>query len=192
MLSCFTVHWLWREFFLRPQRTADSHGVITCIAELQVFPTPEPLSRFNGLTESVIEALNGPFAAETLEINPKDAIIVPSGSQVTGQGKLQTFFSSFILSWLSVWFSPPSYFTLKILYNAVWCLDDLAVTLTGYGCDSERKLCCMNAEFLLWLTDQIKCANFISNAGIVLRLFQVRAVHCCFLNIAALQFCRTL
>lgn len=98
MLSCFTVHWLWREFFLRPQRTADSHGVIMCIAELQVFPTPEPLSWFSGLTESVIEALNGPFAAETLEINPKDAIIVPSGSQVTGQGKLQTFFSSFILS----------------------------------------------------------------------------------------------
>lgn len=98
MLSCFTVYWLWWELFLRPQRTADSHSVIMCMAKLQVSPAPEPQSRFNGLTESVFEALNSPFAPETPEIHPKDAIIVPSGSQVTGQEKLQTFFSSFILS----------------------------------------------------------------------------------------------
>lgn len=65
--------------------------------KLQVSSAPEPLSQFNKVRECVIEACNGVFAGESLEMNSKDAINVPSSSQVAGQEKLQTFFSSFIL-----------------------------------------------------------------------------------------------
>lgn len=98
MLSCFTVHWLWRRFFLGPQRTAGSHGVIMCIASCRFVPAPEPSSQFNWVAESVIEAFSSVFARETLKMIPGDAINVPSGSQVTGQEKRQKIFSSFIFS----------------------------------------------------------------------------------------------
>lgn len=55
--------------------------------KLQAVPAPEPSSQFNWMAQPVIEAFNGVFAGERLEIIPGDTINVPSGSQVTGQEK---------------------------------------------------------------------------------------------------------
>lgn len=197
MLPCFTVHWLWRGFFLRPQRTADSHGVIMCIAKLQVEPAPEHLSPWAPEPVQQIDRICGwSFELSLCRGNAWDWLKrcnnCPFKLTGDGSGKASYVFLFIYSRLIKCQISPPSSFTLRILYNDVWCLDDLEGS-SHWKWMSQRGSCVvwMQNFFFDWLIKLNVKFHFKrwhssqviwSRSGALLLLF----------NTAALQFCLTL